>query len=179
MNFFAIFLMNFDFFLWFYSILAGWSTWQWVFLYFSQNFWSFDTLDTPGCASAVIWNHCLKQIWAIPPTVSSFFLSLRKITWLNSQQPKTKAYVEHLSKIYHWLSVWTSNATLLSGPFGIYLFWVRKYHWSPERRNSCQSDFCFTIIQNNLYLWFWYKFGRYSFFKKRKVIGLLFKILKG
>ena len=52
--------------IWFYSILAGWSTWQWVFLNFSQNFWS---IDTPGCASAVIWNHCLKQIWAISPTV--------------------------------------------------------------------------------------------------------------
>ena len=66
------FLRNFDEFpngFWFYSILAGWSTWQWVFLNFSQNFWSFDTPDTPGCASAVIWNHCLKQIWAIPPTV--------------------------------------------------------------------------------------------------------------
>ena len=50
---------------WFYSILAGWSTWQWVFLNFSQNFWSFDTPNTPGCASAVfaeneIWNR-LKQ----------------------------------------------------------------------------------------------------------------------
>ena len=44
---------------WFYSILAWWSTWQWVFLNFSQNFWSFDTPDTPGCVSAVIWNHCL------------------------------------------------------------------------------------------------------------------------
>ena len=58
------FLRNFDEFFhgfWFYSILAGWSTWQWVFLNFSQNFWSFDTHDTPGCASAVIWNH-LKQI---------------------------------------------------------------------------------------------------------------------
>ena len=58
------FLRNFDEFLngfWFYSILAGWSTWQWVFLNFSQNFWSFDTHDTPGCASAVIWNK-LKQI---------------------------------------------------------------------------------------------------------------------
>ena len=46
---------------WFYSILAGWSTWQWSLLNFSQNFWSFDTPDTPGCASAVfteneIWN---------------------------------------------------------------------------------------------------------------------------
>jgi hypothetical protein len=59
LNFFAIFLMNFAAFFngfWFYSILAGWSTWQWVFLNFSQNFWSFDTPDTHGCASAVIWN---------------------------------------------------------------------------------------------------------------------------
>ena len=53
------FLRNFDEFLngfWFYSILAGWSTWQWVFLNFSQNFWSFDTPDTPGFLSEVIWN---------------------------------------------------------------------------------------------------------------------------
>ena len=58
---------------WFYSILAGWSTWQWVFLNFSQNFWSFDTPDTPRCASAVfaeneIWNR-LKRfllVWANP-----------------------------------------------------------------------------------------------------------------
>ena len=66
------FLRNFDEFLngfWFYSILAGWLTWQWEFLNFSQNFGSFDTPDTSGCASAVIQNHCLKQIWAIPPTV--------------------------------------------------------------------------------------------------------------
>ena len=56
LNFFVIFLMNFDAFFngfWFYPILAEWSTWQWVFLNFSQNFWSF---DTPVCASAVIWN---------------------------------------------------------------------------------------------------------------------------
>ena len=67
------FLRNFDEFLngfWFYSILVRWSTWQWVLLNFSQNFWSFDTPNTPRCASAVIWNHYLKQIWAIPPTVS-------------------------------------------------------------------------------------------------------------
>ena len=58
------FLRNFDEFLngfWFYSILAGWSTWQWVFLNFSQNFWSFDTPDTPGCASAVFAEN---EIWS-------------------------------------------------------------------------------------------------------------------
>ena len=59
LNFFNFLKINFDAFFndfWFYSILAGWSTWQWVFLNSSQNFWSFDTPDTPGCASAVIWN---------------------------------------------------------------------------------------------------------------------------
>ena len=45
---------------WFYSILAGRSTWQWVFLNFSQNFWSFDTPDTHGCVSAVIAEN---EIW--------------------------------------------------------------------------------------------------------------------
>ena len=74
------FLRNFDEFLngfWFYSILAGWS---WVFLNFSQNCRSFDTPDTPGCASAVIWNHCLKQIVAIHPTVE--YNSRKKISLL-------------------------------------------------------------------------------------------------
>ena len=55
--------------IWFYLKMVEWSTWQWIFLNFSQNFWPFDTSDTSGCASAVIWNHCLKQIWVIPPTV--------------------------------------------------------------------------------------------------------------
>ena len=58
-DFFSNFFMNFDAFyngFWSYSILAGWSTWQWVFSNFSQNLWSFDTPDIPGCASAVIWN---------------------------------------------------------------------------------------------------------------------------
>ena len=72
------FLRNFDEFLngfWFYSILAGWSTWQWVFLNFSQNFWSFDTLETPGSVSAVfaeneIWNR-LKQF--LPVCISFIF----------------------------------------------------------------------------------------------------------
>ena len=30
---------------------------------------------------------------------SSFFLNMRKITWLNSQQPKTRGHVEHHSKV--------------------------------------------------------------------------------
>ena len=49
---------------WFYSILAGWSTWQWVFLNFSQNFWSFDTPDTPGCASAVLLKMQSETDWS-------------------------------------------------------------------------------------------------------------------
>ena len=50
---------------WFYSTLAGWSTWQQAFLNFSHNYWFYDTPDTPGGASVVfaenwIWNR-LKQ----------------------------------------------------------------------------------------------------------------------
>ena len=59
LKFFSIFFNEFYAFFngfWFYSIMAGWSTWQWIFFNFSQNFWSFDTPDTPGCASEVIWN---------------------------------------------------------------------------------------------------------------------------
>ena len=36
---------------------------------------------------------------------SSFFFSLRKITWLNLQQPKTRGHVEHLS-ISLWMIFW-------------------------------------------------------------------------
>ena len=38
--------------------LTGWvtPTVQWVFMNVSQNIWSFDTPDTPGCSSTVIWN---------------------------------------------------------------------------------------------------------------------------
>ena len=98
------FLRNFDEFFnlfGFYSILAGWSTWQWVFLNFSQNFWSFDTNDTPGCASAVIWNH-LKQIWGIPPTISLLF----SLSW----GPDTK--------LDHW---WQHRAE-----WKIVTFWSKK-----------------------------------------------------
>ena len=35
---------------------------------------------------------------------SSFFLSMRKITWLNSQQPKTRANIEHLGMRLSWQS---------------------------------------------------------------------------
>ena len=54
---------------WFYSMMGGWSTWQWVVLDSSQFFWSFDTPETPGSVSVVfadnwseneIWNR-LKQ----------------------------------------------------------------------------------------------------------------------
>ena len=63
---------------WFYSILAGWSTWQWAFLNFSQNFWSFDTLETPGSVSAVfaeneIWNR-LKQFLPVCICKDSLFV---------------------------------------------------------------------------------------------------------
>ena len=75
-DFFSQFLMLFNNGFWFYSMMGGRSTWQWVFLNSPINFWSFDTHDNPGCASAVfadnqseneIWNR-LKQflpVWVI------------------------------------------------------------------------------------------------------------------
>ena len=88
------FLRNFDAFLngfWFYSILAGWSTWQWVFLNFSQNFWSFDTLETPGSVSAVfaeneIWNR-LKHflpVWIGGVEFCTLSSWIRKMLWILS-----------------------------------------------------------------------------------------------
>ena len=47
---------------------------------FLPKFWSFDTPDTPGYASAVIWNHYLKQIWVIPPTVICILPSDKVLT---------------------------------------------------------------------------------------------------
>ena len=62
--FFFQFLMFFNTGFWFYSMMGGWSTWQWVFSNSSQNFWSFDTPDTPGCASAVFAdNQSENEIW--------------------------------------------------------------------------------------------------------------------
>ena len=61
---FSQFLMFFNNGFWFYSMMGGWSTWQWVFSNSSQNFWSFDTPDTPGCASAVFAdNQSENEIW--------------------------------------------------------------------------------------------------------------------
>ena len=49
---------------WFYSMMGGWSTWQWVVLDSSQFFWSFDTPETPGSVSVVFAdNHFENEIW--------------------------------------------------------------------------------------------------------------------
>ena len=101
--FFTIFLMNFDVFFngfWFYSILVGWSIWQGVFLNSSQTFWSF---DTPGCASAVIWNR-----------FEPFLL----------QWHFTKLYCERVFLDKHYNYSWTVNKVLGNiYPFlAIYIF---------------------------------------------------------
>ena len=74
-----VFLCVFNGF-WFYSILAGWSNWQWLFLKLSQKFWSFDTPDISGSASAMIWNR-LQQFLSEWKSLSLFrskvFFSLR------------------------------------------------------------------------------------------------------
>ena len=63
-DYFSQFLMFFNNGLWFASMMGGWSAWQWVFLNSSQSFWSFDTPDIPGCASAVFAdNQSENEIW--------------------------------------------------------------------------------------------------------------------
>ena len=75
LNFFNIFLTNRDDFFngfWFYSSLAGCLTWQWVFLNFSINFWSFifwHPWHPWVCIRSDCWKWNLKQNQAIPPSV--------------------------------------------------------------------------------------------------------------
>ena len=42
---------------------------------------------------------------------STFFLSLRKIMWLNSHQPKTRAHVEHLLKIHSYSTMYNFSGS--------------------------------------------------------------------
>ena len=108
-------------FFWFYSILAGWSTWQWVLLNFSLNFWSFDTPDTTGCASAVIWNHCLKQIWAIPPTVG--LITAKDISALDiSSHGLFGTRTFQNENILAWVYFGTINVSA-QGRYGTGTFW--------------------------------------------------------
>ena len=81
---FSQFLMFFNNGFWFYSMMGGWSTWQWIVSDSSQFFWSSDTLETPGSVSAVfadnqseneIWNR-LKQF--LPVCTFDGFLKARK-----------------------------------------------------------------------------------------------------
>ena len=79
---FSQFLKFFNNGFWFYSMMGGWSTLQWVFLYSSQFFWSFDTPETPqtpGSVSAVfaeneIWNR-LKQFRPVHCSVRLYNLN--------------------------------------------------------------------------------------------------------
>ena len=62
--FLNFFLMFFNNGFWFYSMMGGWSTWQWVVFNTSQFFWSFDTPETPGSASVVFAdNQSETKIW--------------------------------------------------------------------------------------------------------------------
>ena len=61
---FSQFLKFFNNGFWFYSMMGGWSTWQWVVFDSSQFFWSFDTPETPGSASVVFAdNQSENKIW--------------------------------------------------------------------------------------------------------------------
>ena len=54
------------------------------------------TIFTPNDNLGPFWVKTVVSLWICKAFASrSFFLSMRKITWLNSQQPKTKPHVGH------------------------------------------------------------------------------------
>ena len=107
---FSQFLMFFNNGFWFYSMMGGWSTWQWVFFNSSQNFWSFDTPDSPGCASAVfVDNQSENEIWNrskqfLPVWHSNNLLhSSQLFQWqISALIPKTtKLLQSYCNSLYH------------------------------------------------------------------------------
>ena len=106
----------------FFSILAGWSTWQWVFLNFSQHFWF---SDTPRCASAVfaeneIWNRlkrflpvwCGRPPWMIrdssPQDLCKLTLQFAPANIGNFCQIMTSWYTYDIAPIFYcnlWLQI--------------------------------------------------------------------------
>ena len=64
------------------------------------------TQNGPGLS---FWAKIVVILWSCSAlqAASSLFLSLRKITLLNTQQPKTRGHVEHISRdlmvTLHWL----------------------------------------------------------------------------
>ena len=53
------------------------------------------TIFTQNGPRLSFWVKIVVILWIC--SASSFFLSWRKITWINSQKPKTRGHVEHLS----------------------------------------------------------------------------------
>ena len=134
---FSQFLMFFNNGFWFYSMMGGWSTWQWVFLNFPINFWSFDTHDTPGCASAVfaenqseneIWNRLKQFLPVCPGTTGSGIPAMH-----NWNQHFEKPLENHLRKKHKLLYCVTSCQGILGCEFFTYHYglsfkiWQKKY----------------------------------------------------
>ena len=65
---------------------------------------------------------------------SSFFLSMRKITWLNSQQPKTRGCVEHLG--YYRINRKESNSDRCRSPEVFYLTSINRINRNYHIRNT-------------------------------------------
>ena len=108
---------------WFHSILAGWSTWQWVFLNFSQNFWSFDTLTPLGVHPQwfeITWNRYERFLLLCMWEMKDILLTsaLQWVTFLNKNSAhkiwakkdnEIKVSFHHCSKNpYIFISSYTS-----------------------------------------------------------------------
>ena len=76
---------------------------------------------------------------------SSFFLSMRKITWLNSQQPKTRAHVEYLN-----ISCFENKQMLYGRKFIEYFYFEYKHC---QRDNFLQTWIHFSCNLTSLCKW--------------------------
>ena len=119
--------MHFLMFFWLYSILAGWSTWQWVFLSSSQNFWSF---DTPVCASAVIWNRFKQFLLKCSCNSKICTLKLRA---------EVRSTIQFLSNFRVLLMVY--GLTILHGLVQIFGSSFQAIYWSHETSENNSKYF--------------------------------------
>ena len=136
--------------------MAGWSTWQWVILNFSKNFWPFDTPDTPGCASAVfdeneIWNR-LKQFLPVWRSKDGYLLSLKKLFFIVITQTPL-SYCKYISLYLRLFLSLCFHA--VKGK------WFEPTHTGIFAQNSFQID-SINSCNTSKKLLFWLKIVMYS-----------------
>ena len=93
------------------------------------------TIFTPKDNLGPFWLKTVVSLWICKAfESSSFFLSMRKITWLNSQQPKTRGRVEHLG--YYRINRKESNSDHCRSPEVFYLTSINRINRNYHIRNT-------------------------------------------